>query len=205
MSFFTRDLTKEKQLTPFLDAKYAEPNLHFERIHDLKLQKKGVDLVYHHKGKRYNIDEKAQLDYINSSLPTFTFELSYLKNGIEKKGWLLDEHKITTHYFLIVGIYAIDKTDLEKGFKRVKIISADRAKLLAFLDSIGLTSAKLKSYNQQLRSSKKCKRKTAIDELFIKTQGCLFYSEQLEEKPINLQLRLEFLIENGIGKVVCPV
>ena len=205
MSFFERDLTKEKLLASFLDATYAQLHLKFERIYNLRLQKKGVDLVYVHKGKRLYIDEKAQLDYINTTLPTFTFELSYLKNGIEKVGWLLDENKITTHYFLIVGIYAIDKSDLQKGFTKVKIISVDRTKLLIFLDNIGLTSTQLKAYNQKLRVSENCERKTAVDELFMNTQGCLFYSNQLDEKPINLQLRLKFLIENEIGKVIYPL
>ncbi len=103
MSFFQRDLTKEKLLAPYLDAKYAELNLSFERVDNLKLQKKGVDLIYNHNGKLFFIDEKAQLDYINKSLPTFIFELSYLKNGVEKMGWLLDKDKITTHYFLLLA------------------------------------------------------------------------------------------------------
>lgn len=205
MSFFQRDLTKEKLLAPFLDEKYAELNLQFERIHDLKLQKKGVDLVYNHREKRYYIDEKAQLDYLNTTLPTFTFELSYLKNGIEKTGWLLDENKITTHYFLVVGIYANDSTDLEKGFKKAKIISVDRNKLLVFLDGIGLSFEKLTSYNQQLRQSKKSERKTVIAELYAQSQGCIYFSEQLDEQPINLQLRLRFLIKNEIGKVIWPL
>jgi len=204
MSFFARDLRKEKLLAPFLDAKYRELNLNFERVTDLKLQKKGVDLAYKHRGKRFYIDEKAQLDYPNTTLPTFTFELSYLKNGIEKTGWLLNKYKITTHYFLIVGIYAVDKNDFEKGFTEAKIISVDRTKLLAFLDSIGITLSKLKAYNKKLRLAQKSARKTAIDELFLKTQGCLYYSKQLDEKPINLQLRLQFLIENGIAKVIYP-
>lgn len=114
MSFFTRNLRKEKLLASFLDTKYDELNLTFERVCDLKLQKKGVDLIYNHRGRRFYIDEKAQLDYINKHLPTFTFELSYLKNDIEKTGWLVDTHKITTHYFLVVGICAIDKKDLRK-------------------------------------------------------------------------------------------
>ena len=205
MSFFTRDLKKEKILASFLDATYVKLNLHFERIQELKLQKEGVDLIYVHKNKRFFIDEKAQLDYINTELPTFTFELSYLKNGVEKMGWLLDKNKITTHYFLIVNIYASDKTDLEKGFKRVKIISVNRTKLLAFLDGIGLTSTQLNGYNKKLRALENCKRKIAIDELFMKSQGCLYYSSQLHEKPINLQLRLNFLIENGLGKVIYPI
>lgn len=205
MSFFEIDLRKEKLLASFLDAKYNELNLSFDRIRNLKLQRKGVDLIYNHRGKNFYIDEKAQLDYINSDLPTFTFELSYLKNGIEKTGWILDKNKITSHYFLVVGIYAVDKKDLKKGITKVKIISVDRSKLLVFLDGIGLTLAKLNEYNQKIRLLEKSERKTAINELYMNSQGCLFYSEQLDEKPINLQLRLKFLIENEIGKVIYPV
>ncbi|TMM59046.1 hypothetical protein FEE95_06325 [Maribacter algarum] len=204
MSLFIGDLAKEKLLASFLDAKYIELQLKFERIHELKLKKKGVDLVYKHKGKRFYIDEKAQLYYPNVILPTFTFELSYLKKGIEKEGWLLDENKITTHYFLVIGIYTVHPTDFEQGFTNAKIISVNRNKLLAFLDSIGLSLPKLKTYNQELRNQRECPQKVAINELFIKTQGCLFYSKQLEEEPINLQLRIEFLIKSGIGKVIYP-
>lgn len=204
MSFFIRDLQKEKLLASFLDTKYTELQLDFERIHNLKLQHKGVDLVYNHKGKRFYIDEKAQLNYLNTTLPTFTFELSYLKAGVEKKGWFIDPNKITTHYFLVVGIYVFNTTDLEKGFKKVKIISVDRNKLLVFLDTIGLTQRKLKEYNQRLRSNKKCSNRTVVDELFMQTQGCLYYSEQFDEKPINLQLRLSFLIKNGLAKTIYP-
>jgi len=205
MSFFVRDLRKEKLLASFLNKIYKELSLNFERVHSLKLQKKGVDLIYNHFGKRYYIDEKAQLNYINKSLPTFTFELSYLKNGIEKTGWLLDENKITTHYFLIIGIHAIDKNDLKKGFTKAKIISVDRAKLLFFLDGIGLTPNKLKAYNDHIRLLEGKKRVSILKELYVKTQGCLFYSKQLDEQPINLQLRLKFLMKNGIGKVIFPV
>lgn len=80
----------------------------------------------------------------------------------------------------------------------------DRTKLLAFLDGIGLNLNKLNEYNQKIRVSKKSKRKTAINELYMNTQGCLFYSDQLDEKPINLQLRLKFLIENGLAKIIYP-
>ena len=205
MSFFQRDLRKEKLLSKYLDSTYEKLNLHFERIHCLKQQKQGIDLIYRHNNNEYYIDEKAQLNYINKTLPTFTFELSYLKNGTERIGWVLDKNKITTHYFLIIGIYAIDKKDLKKGFEKVKILSVDRIKLLVFLDSIGLTSTKLKAYNKTIRATEKSKRKTVINELHHKTQGSIFYSKQLNEKPINLQLRLQFLIENKLAKVLYPI
>ena len=79
MSFFKRDLKKEKILSKYLDGVYNKIPLTVQRINDLDLQYKGVDLIYNNNGAKIYIDEKAQLDYLNSDLPTFTFELSYLK------------------------------------------------------------------------------------------------------------------------------
>lgn len=55
----------------------------------------GIDLILKdkHLEKQFLVDEKAQLDYVNESLPTFAFELFYQKNGIQKQGWLFDASK----------------------------------------------------------------------------------------------------------------
>ncbi|GFD92329.1 hypothetical protein KUL156_54000 [Alteromonas sp. KUL156] len=199
MSFFQTDLTKEKILSIYLDKMYTKLNLNFDRVINLELQHKGVDLIFHARDKDYFIDEKSQLHYINSDLPTFTFELSYLKNKVEKTGWFLDNKMITTHYFLITGIYAVDKKDLNKGFKKCKITSVNKRKLKQHLTSIGLTDKKLLEYNKNIRLGKESK-KIEIDELDLKKEGAFFYSPQYSEKPINLQLRLDFLINNKIAK-----
>lgn len=204
MSFFERDLKKEQELGKYLDTIYDSLNLTFERIDNKDLQHQGVDLIYKQKKQVYYIDEKAQLDYINSDLPTFTFELSYLKNQQNKLGWLLDNTKITTHYFLITNIQANDKSTLSKGFKTCKITSVNRKKLRGYLDDIGLTEGKLNNYQEEIRKTSKKQKKIPIDALNIKTEGCLFYSEQLAEKPINLQLRLAFLIKKGIARRIYP-
>ncbi|MBI9040273.1 hypothetical protein [Lutibacter sp.] len=204
MSFFKRDLNKEQVLGKYLDEIYLELNLYLIRINDLDLQHRGVDLIYEKNDTKFYIDEKAQLDYVNSDLPTFTFELSYLKNNYNKLGWLIDDDKITTHYFLITGIYANDEKDLSKGISKCKITSVDRKKLIDYLNSIGLTQEKLFNYQTEIRASNKKLKKTAIAELNDKTQGCLFYSNHLKEEPINLQLRLKFLIEKNIAKTIYP-
>jgi hypothetical protein len=203
MSFFERDLKKEQQLSLYLDEVYTSLHLDFNRNTDINLQHRGVDLSYFHNGATYYIDEKAQLDYINTDLPTFTFELSYLKEGVERLGWLLDKSKITTHYFLITGVYAQDNTDLSQGFTSCKITNVNRKKLLAYLESVGLTTDKLNQYQQQIRVADKKEAVTTIQEI-DRRNGCLYYSGQLSEQPINLQLKLDFLIRQKIAKRIYP-
>lgn len=205
MSFFDRDLHKEQLLSHYLDGIYSELQIKFIRNQNIDLQYKGVDLIFDNNGEKLFIDEKAQLDYINNDLPTFTFELSYLKDGSNKLGWFLDEKKITSHYFLITGIYANDINDLSKGFKSCKITSVERKKLIGYLDSKGLTKEKLDSYQNDMRIMVGGTKKTTIPELNSRTQGCLFYSDHLSEKPINLQLKLNYLLEEKATKRIYPL
>ena len=205
MSFFRRDLKKEQILSKYLNGVYNKIPLALHRIENLDLQHKGVDLIFNNNGTEIYIDEKAQLDYLNSDLPTFTFELSYLKGGNKKTGWFLDATKITDFYFLITGIDVDDEKDISKGVTNCKITSVDRLKLNKFLDEIGLTYQKLNQYNNDIREKNAGTKKIVINELYEKSQGCLVYSQHLDEKPINLILRLDFLIKNGVAKRIYPI
>lgn len=199
MSNFKRDLNKEQLLGEYLDTVYSSLNLNFERITDLNLQLKGIDLLFPEREAIY-IDEKAQLDYLNKSLPTFTFELSYLKKSEQKLGWLLDDSKLTTHYFLVTGIYTKVENDLSKGFRSCIITSINRKKLLNYLELKGLSKERLLQYDTDLRDFENKKNKHKIEELDSKSEGLLYFSSQLAEQPINLQLRLKHLIKVGVAK-----
>ncbi|MGS0525781.1 hypothetical protein ACU8V7_11875 [Zobellia nedashkovskayae] len=88
-SNFKSDLEREQELCILLDRYYKQYLKHytFERVSDMPKQLAGIDLIFIHKtnGKKFYIDEKAQLDYINENLPTFAFELSYEKKGYSKR------------------------------------------------------------------------------------------------------------------------
>ena len=103
MPNFKSDLEQEKILAKYLDSTYSEKKIEFERIFDLDKQHQGIDLKIFVNSNKYLVDEKAQLHYINLDLPTFTFELSYLKNTDFKEGWLFDVKKRTQYYFLVTG------------------------------------------------------------------------------------------------------
>ena len=198
-STFKSDLSKEKKLANFLDATYYKDKITFpknfsiERIYDNNLQHKGVDIII--KDSKNNlefyIDEKAQLDFINKKLPTFAFELSYLKNEILKNGWLFDKSKITNQYFLMTCIETVNNE-----FKSCRLLSVDRFKLHIFLKKKNLTQEILRNYENDLRRKNEF-GKHYIKEL-LKNEGSLNYTEHKAEKPINIVMQIQCLLDNNI-------
>lgn len=202
MHEFRSDLKDEKLLSEYLDDVYRLKGINFERVFDLDQQHKGIDIIINVKSLSYLVDEKAQLHYLNYDLPTFTFELSYLKEGKLKDRWLFDPNKLTQYYFLITGIYLKDdKTKLESknDIAKLKVTSLCRESLISYLESINLSKEKLLAYDSKFRSLDSIGKNT-ISELNPVTEGLIYFSGQLVEKPINLQLRLNHLIINKIAK-----
>ena len=202
MPSFKDDLAQEEILAKYLDNVYREKKLEFERIFDLSIQHQGIDLKIIVNANQYLIDEKAQLHYLNSDLPTFTFELSYLKNNVLKKGWLFDVHKKTQYYFLVTGIFLKNgKKNMSSphDIEKLKITSVNREKLTSHLAKIGLDSNRLSYYDNHFRQNK-LYGKNEIAELNKDKEGLIFFTERLVEKPINLQLRLEYLIRTLVAK-----
>ena len=192
-SSFRSDLEKEKRLALFLDKQYTKylKNYSFCRETDLSQQHLGVDIRFTHiaSGKTFLIDEKAQLDYLNDDLPTFAFELSYQKKDVRKTGWLFDFNKKTQFYALVTAIYS----DAPKTFTSVKITLVNRELLIQFLTNIG--------FNKGSFVLPKLHGKQILKQLNPKTEGYLFYSKDNKaEQPLNLILRLDFLLTKGVAK-----
>ncbi|MCK0161237.1 hypothetical protein [Allomuricauda sp. F6463D] len=197
-SKFKADLSKEKKLTPLLDSYYQKhlKLYSFERVFDLKRQLLGIDLILkdNRSEKQFFVDEKAQLDYINESLPTFAFELYYQKNGVQKQGWLFDSSKKTHFYALVTSIYS----DEEDVFTSCNITMVNREKLISCLHSLRLNQEHLKRF---ISKNKDRHGKLILDELNPKTEGYLFFSRNNKaEQPINLILKLDYLIKIGVAK-----
>ena len=140
------------------------------------------------------------MDYLESDLPTFAFEISYLKNGQQKLGWLFDGKKITDFYFTITAITCTVYNVPESGFKSCKIFSVNRRKLILFLASRGLDFKRIFEINEEIRQSTSEDR-IKISELNSISEGKFFYSKKGKaEQPINLVLKLDFLIKNKVAK-----
>ncbi len=199
-SSFKSDLQKEQALSSLLNSYYLEHlrYYNFERVLDLKRQLLGIDLILTHITTKatFYVDEKAQLDYVNESLPTFAFELNYHKNGKVKQGWFFDDSKKTHFYSLVTDIYS----DEPSRFTSCKITFVNRQKLIAFLKTKGITRLNLKPF---IENSPNNNGKIKIKELDPKKEGYLYYSiNNKSERPINLILKLDYLIKIGVAKTL---
>lgn len=205
-SNYQNDLSKEELLSKYLDGFYSKifnlSKYSVTRNHDLESQHRGIDLILSDGLKKFYVDEKAQLDYLNSSLPTFAFEISYLKNNSWHKGWLFDNYKITNIYFLITSIFTSKGNDLKTGVQRIKITGIYRQKLISLLFSRGLNESYLYKIENQIRDKGKHGR-FPIKRLNPLNEGFIYFSKNNKnEQPINLVLRLDFLVKNFTGKVL---
>lgn len=200
ISKFNEDLAKERRLARYLDRRYADifKGLDVDRVEDEQAQYAGVDLwIVNKEGRRIAIDEKAQLSYVNQSLPTFAFEISYLKGGNWRKGWLFDDTKLTEYYVLITSIKAKD-LQLRSGVQSSKITLVDRQKLIALLEHNGLTESKIFSIEKEVRLKSEF-GKIICFQLNPQRQGYIYYTEWLEEQPVNIVLRLSYLVQEGVA------
>ena len=134
-SLRNQDESQELELQKYLDAVYERLGFHYRRVQDKARQLAGIDLILEFNGREYNIDEKAQIHYVNKGLKTFAFELEFTgKSGI-LEGWLFDEKKLTTHYFLVCQLES--DTDGLDGLTGLRLISVNRKSLIEFLEKKG--------------------------------------------------------------------
>ncbi|KAF2514869.1 hypothetical protein [Flavobacterium foetidum] len=203
-SRFNNDLSKEIMLGKYLDVIYHNlfEGFDVKRISDHEQQHKGIDLIITKNKEEFFIDEKAQLDYLEKDLPTFAFEISYLKDGTQRNGWLFDDNKATHKYFCITAIGCNEKSNPESGFKSCKITSIDRSLLINLLGSKGLTYERIIKINEEIRSGFS-EGKIPIQKLNSDEEGYFYFSKSgKSEQPINVVLKLAYLIENKAGKRV---
>src|SRR5699024_3502577 len=103
-SSFTSDMQIEKIIGQWLDTYvYSDTSLftNVERETGLDKQHKGIDVVIQSPvifkdDLKHNVDEKTAIYYVKgnlseNSLPTFAFELNYMKNNQIHDGWLFGE------------------------------------------------------------------------------------------------------------------
>ena len=191
------DMRAEKELASFLDV-HLYPELldkkgfsSFKRITDKAIQQRGIDVVGKTAAAIANIDEKAQLHYINNNLPTFAFELSFLLRGEEVTGWFLNDRLETTHYLLLWPNAKTAELSRIKSSDFTVVYGAmiSKVKLKRYLSSIGLDSATLLQINSALR-----RNKTSISFKDSLYDGIAFsYSASYLEAPINIVIKKPIL------------
>lgn len=198
MSLRRSDTAAEIEIGKFLD-RYFYPRFNngenkVIRIFDRALQLKGIDVIFEKtSGNKYFLDEKAQVHYINKNLPTFAFEIDSIQRGNLTPGWFLNQHYETTHYVLI-WINANKEYDEKKvltcdSIEFLDVMIVDRKKLITNLNSI-ISIQNIQNISHFLRSNNVFGKGEKIASI-----GHWYYTEYLEEKPINIVLYKCFLID----------
>lgn len=212
-SNWNNDIKDSVYVADFLDDYFYTPEgVLFERVSDMNLQMKGIDvIVTSPSGKKINIDEKAQLTKLGCPTPSFSFELSYLKNNLRKTGWFYDKNNLTDFYLLFYpkemhnGIVNQSQLSSKDDFKEVDIVLVSKVSIQNFLLSKGYSleyllneSVKLmNAVNQNLddnaiQSLGYEKRATGYRKV-LEHGISVFYTTFLAEKPLNIIISRKFL------------
>ncbi len=194
MSTFKNDLANEAILGSFLDKQYKKANIKIERTNNLELQHRGIDFILTDSNNlQFKVDEKAQLHYLNQSLPTFALEIDYLKDNKLKPGWLFDPSKITEIYAFIFNIQltvGLDKLNSSDNIKSCEVVFVNRIKLINELSLLNIDINFCLKQSNILREGNLQKRSHE--------SGFNFQiSNHLAEKPVNLIVKKAFLADIG--------
>ena len=158
-----------------------------QRVEDKEAQLAGVDVRFTGlDGTVYHVDEKAQLYYLNKDLPTFAFEIQYMREGREALGWLCNEELLTDLYLLIWHSATPDRPQQLSWdqFTRADCLLVQKRRILEMLEQEGLTLERMCQEATRLRRDGH-KGKVRIDGL----RGIYYYvsdPESYQEAPINL-------------------
>ena len=194
------DMAAEQALASYMDEYFYARLIEtgelsaVERIHDIEMQKKGVDVIAEKNDDKAYIDEKGQLYYINQGLPTFAFELGYLKDGRSCIGWLLNDELLTSRYFLLWPEAETDDLSIltKDMFTSVYGMMIKKEDLINFLDENGLFRETLLRVEKELRrQGKQGKHRSLMDGVYF----FLSSSESYSEAPINLVISKKILRE----------
>lgn len=167
-SRFRTDIKKAQTVNEYMDKYYYSTLSAIENTIVVRsesgsdLDFAGCDLVIIKDGKVNMVDEKAAINYMHKDLGTFALEISYLKDGVEKEGWLIDEDKKTEAYILIWP-RALGKSNVD-NYEAYDNITVDeisylecmyikRSDILKELDSYGLSVERLKKITRMIRNS----------------------------------------------------
>lgn len=172
---------------------YSVHTTEYSKKDDLENQIKGIDCTFKIDGIEYKCDEKAAVAFINKPLHTFAFELSFINkfNQIQD-GWLLNDDLETDIY----GLVWIDKaksnilTSID-DIEEVTTAYIKKKDILQYLEDLGWSIDNLYRKSDAIRENN---GDVYMGNIF--KNGCKFaYSKQLVEKPINVLIPREKLIE----------
>ena len=196
-----QDMSAEAELARFIDENlYTRfPNSSsfktIARVHDKEQQLQGVDVVFTAvDDRKFRVDEKAQLYYLNKDLPTFAFEINFLRDGWPTTGWLCNE-TLKTDLYLLIWPFA-DQDDCKgisaNQFTKVDCLLIQKKAILNFLEKNGL------SIEQMVHDAKKIREEGKTGKIPIEgVRGIYYYASdprRYREAPINVVISKKYLL-----------
>lgn len=191
-STFKGDLKSERAVNEFLQ-KYLYSYLVDEGIIDsfnsnttLDQQHKGIDTIIYiikdgndEQVRCINIDEKAAVHYARNNLSdepltTFAFEVSYIKGGELKRGWLTNEKYKETHAYFLCWLWI--KSDANKynlsceDILKMEVISIPKAKTREKLIMRAMGSKDIKTFEKKSDILRKKMKKRGVNRLELEHQ-----------------------------------
>lgn len=219
VSSFASDLEKENSvMAEYMRRHYYAKLLNsdgssvsdFQRATDTDAQKAGIDVTYTRDGKRYIVDEKAQMDYIYKDAPLPTFSLELLAGTSGAIGWFINSALKTEYYMFIWPHAGADSRPLSVDRIEYALYAlVSKKKLLAEVQKrYGKSPEQLLEYakrmaaggmgEEQLRSDRSGRQYLSgyrYKEDSFDDMGYLYYTVSKQERPVNLVVRRSWLEE----------
>ncbi|WP_345084835.1 hypothetical protein [Nemorincola caseinilytica] len=188
------DHAADTALMQYLDRYfYPQHTTSYRRYNDKEHQLQGIDTICDIGDlKELLIDEKAVSQYINEDLPTFAFEVDFLRSSGElTPGWLFDTGK-RTRYYLLSWIRADISNDIPPRERSLhltadNILSLDtllvnRKAIINMLRNYGIDREYVEAIAPRIRAT----GKQGYYEKDNDRPCNFFFSAQLAERPINI-------------------
>lgn len=213
MSLRNQDSRSEKLVHEFL-KKYlysslaSKNNIQYIDENNKARQLMGIDFYLKQNQIIKTYDEKAASHYSEKPIPTFAFELSFLNNNQERKGWFVNSNLLTDYYTIIWPKSVSKNIETINDIENAYTLFIDKAKLKEEIaKTYRLDDERLWSINEVIRRFIKNKTEeqgceriffkldessydyiTQIKDMKEKSKLDLYfcYTSTLEEKPVNL-------------------
>ena len=212
-STFKGDLKSERAVNEFLQ-KYLYSYLVDDGIIDsfnsnttMDQQHKGIDTIIYiindeteEEARCINIDEKAAIHYARNNLgaeplSTFAFEVSYLKDGELKRGWLTNEKYKETHAYFLCWLWI--KPDANKynlaceDILKIEVLSIPKVKTRDKLIMRAMGNKEVKTFESKADILRKKMKERGVYRLELEHQLDSLINA-LDDRPDYNKAHLQF-------------
>lgn len=176
----------------------------YHRVTEVEIQKEGIDVTYTQNGKKYIIDEKAQMDYIFCKHPLPTFALELLNGASGAIGWFVND-KLKTEYYMFIWPHADIKPLRVDGIRYAYYVLINKQRLLYEVEQ---------RFHKSRDRLLECARRMIVEKMGEQVynesgtcigyryksdgfddNGYLYYTLSKQERPVNLIVRRSWLEE----------